>query len=246
MAEKFWGGQAIGHTVTPLFGSRSDAVWIPRADRRPLTIVGIVNDVREDGVPELPDDRAPQLYLAYAQNPTPIMTVVARASGNLKSAGATIRSAVHAIDPEQPTFDERTLDDVRRDTFSRARELAWLVGAFAALALLLAAVGVYAVVSYLTSMRAHEIGIRIAIGASPAAVVRLVVRDAVKLAAVGVTLGIAITPAALSAIRSLLFGVTATDPALLSSVAIAVVAITLAAAAVPAVRAAASASASFR
>jgi putative ABC transport system permease protein len=246
-AQRFWGSRdAIGRQVTALFGSQSDAVWIPRTVRRPLTIVGIAGDVREDGIPGFVDDRAPQLYLPYMQNPTRIITVVVRTASGPHAAAPIIRDAVRAADPDQPTFDERSLDDVRRNTFARPREIAWLVGSFAALALGLAGVGVYGVMAYLTTARAQEIGIRVALGASRADVVRLIVGDAMKLAAWGVAIGLALVPLATGFARTMLFGVAVADPRILAVVAALVTLVAAAAAAIPAHRAAMAASASFR
>jgi len=127
-AQQFWNRlDVIGERVTPLFPP-SDAFWIPRATRRPLTIVGVARDVREDGIG---DSGAgdPQLYLPYSQNPTRIMTLVARTSVSPQTAAPLMREVVRAIDSDQPTFDEKTLDEVRRETFARSREIAWLIGA---------------------------------------------------------------------------------------------------------------------
>jgi len=246
-AERFWGhDDVIGRQLTPLFASQSDAVWIPRTAAGPRTIVGVVEDVREDGIPGVIDDRAPQLYLPYWQNPTRIMTVVVRTAAPPSIAASLIREAVRAADPDQPTFDERTLEEVRRNTFSRPRELAWLVGSFAALALLLAAIGVYSVMAQLTTAREKEIGIRLALGAGQSDVVRMVVLDALRLAAWGVAIGSSVAPAALHFARAFLFGVTPTDVSPLIIVAVVVTAIAALAAAVPAHRAARTASASFR
>lgn len=248
-AERFWRRiDVLGRELTPIFGSQSDAVWIPRTTRRPLTVVGVVEDVREDGIPNVVDDRLPQLYLPYHQNPTRIMTLVVRTAGTPEAAVPLIRDAVRTADPDQPTFDERTLDDVRRDTFARPRELAWLVGAFAVLALALAAVGVYGVMSSMTSARTHEIAIRVALGAKRADIVRLIVGDAMRLAAAGLAIGIVAAPVALRFTRTMLFGVTPADVTLLVAVAVPIACLSAAAAALPAARAAgrASASASFR
>jgi putative ABC transport system permease protein len=246
-AERFWGGtEVIGRQVTPLFASQSDAVWIPRTVVKPRTVVGVVEDVREDGIPGFIDERMPQLYLPYAQNPTRIITVVVRTAAAPDTTASLIRDAVRAADPEQPTFDERTLDEVRRSTFSRPRELAWLVGSFAALALVLAGVGVYAVMAYLTTARAREIGIRIALGAAHGDVVRMVVLEALRLAAWGVAIGLCVAPAALYFARAFLFGVAASDVAPLVAVAVIVTGVAAMAAAIPAHRAARTASASFR
>jgi putative ABC transport system permease protein len=237
LAERFWGGtDVIGQHLTPLFPP-SDAFWIPLAIRRPLTIVGVVGDVREDGIA---DSGAgdPQLYLPYGQNPTRILTVVVRSRGAPSSAASLIRDAVRATDRDQPTFDERTLDDVRRETFARPRELAWLIGAFAALALLLSAIGVYGVMAYLTTARAREIGIRIALGATRKDVVGLVVGNAMKMAGIGVAAGVLVTPLALSTVNASIYGIGPSTPGVLVAVAALLGAVSACAAAFPAYRAA--------
>jgi putative ABC transport system permease protein len=244
LARRFWTRtDVVGERLTVLF-PQSDAFWIPRAIRRPLTIVGVVGDVREDGVGPGGDD--PQLYLPYGQNPTRIMTLVVRASGSPKAAAPLMRDAVRLADPDQPTFDERTLDDVRRETFARPRELAWLIGAFAVLALGLAAIGVYGVIAYLTTARNREIGIRMALGATRGDVVRLVVRDAMTLAARGIAVGVVAAPLSMKVAATWMSGLDRSDAMTLIAVVAVIAAVCAGAAAIPARRAARAAAVSFR
>ena len=245
-ADRFWNGaNAIGEHITPLL-PESDAFWIPRTVRRPLTIVGIVENVREDGIPGHPDDQSPQYYLPYSQNPTRIFTLVARTEGRPEDQAAAIRNAVRETDPDQPTFDERSLGAIRQETFARSRELAWLIGTFAALALALAAIGVYGVMACLATTRSREIGIRIALGADRRDVVRLIVSDALRLAAAGAVLGIGATPLAMAGASASVFGAGTWSVVTLAGVAACLVAVAAAAAAVPARRAARGAAISFR
>ncbi len=227
----------IGERTTPLF-PQSDAFWIPRTIRRPPTIVGVVEDVREDGIPGHPDDRAPQLYLPYSQNPTRIMTVVTRPRGVPAAATPLIRDAVRTIDRDQPTFDEKTLDDVKFETFARSREVAWLIGAFALLALVLSAVGVYGVISYLTAARNREIGIRMALGASKRHVMSMIVGGAMQLALIGSAIGVVLTPMAITVERTLISGIDRLHPISLAAVVTLLAAVCAVAAAIPAHRAA--------
>jgi putative ABC transport system permease protein len=248
LAQRFPGGLAgtgvIGQRLTVLL-PRSDAFWIPRGSRRPLTIVGVVGDVREDGIGDA-GAGDPQLYLPYGQNPTRVLTLVARTAGPPHAAAPAMREAVRAGDPDQPTFDEKTLDEVRRETFARSREIAWLIGAFAALALVLSAVGVYGVMAYLTTARRREIGIRMALGASRGAVVRMVIADAMRLALSGVAIGLVTAPAAMAVARTWVVGLDRSHPAVLAAVAVLLTLVCAGAAAIPARRAANAAAVSFR
>jgi predicted permease len=236
-ARRFWNTtDVLGRHVTPNFGP-GKAFWIPRSRGGPLTVVGVVRDVREDGHAQAAE--FPQLYVAYAQHPTVVATLVARAArGPAQSAAAAMRVAVRAVDPDLPLSYEMTFDDVLRETFARPRELAWLIGSFAALALVLSAIGVYGVMAFLTTARAREIAIRMALGATRAGVVGLVVRDAMKLAVVGVAAGVIATPLAFRLIAAIVYGVGPWNPAILTSVACALALICAGASALPAWRAA--------
>jgi len=164
---------------------------------------------------------------------------VARAAhGPAQSAASAMREAVRGVDPDLPLSYEMTFDEVLRETFARPRELAWLIGSFAALALLLSAIGVYGVMAFLTTARAREIAIRIALGATQGNVVGLVVRDAMKLAAAGAVAGVVATPFAFRFLSASVYGVAPWDPVMLASVAAFLAVICGAAAAIPAFRAA--------
>jgi putative ABC transport system permease protein len=248
LAQRFWPGAGhtgvIGKRLTVLF-PQSDAFWIPRATLRPLTIVGVAGDVREDGIGDS-GAADPQLYLPYGQSPTRIMTLVARTVGSPYAAAPLLREAVREADPDQPTFDEKTLDDIRQETFARSREIAWLIGAFAVLALVLSAIGVYGVMAYLTTARSREIGIRLALGASRGDVMRMVVGDAMRLALAGAAIGIVAAPVAIALARGWIVGLDRSHPATLAAVAALLTLVCAGAAAIPARRAANAAAVSFR
>jgi len=236
-ARRFWSTtDVIGRHITPDFG-QSTMFWIPRSRGGALTIVGVARDVREDGRQEAAV--SPQIYIAYAQHPTVVVTLVARAArGPLRSTAAAMREAVHAVDPDLPLSYEMTFDDIVRETFARPRELAWLIGSFAALALTLAATGVYGVMTFLTTARRREIGIRMALGATTRDVVGLIVGDAIRLAAAGIAIGLAATPVAFRFLSAAVFGVAPWNPVALVAVSVTLAAVCAAASALPAWRAA--------
>lgn len=250
-ARRFWNGtDVVGRRVRTDF-PESNLFWIPRARREWLTVVGVAGDVKEDGLPGAgQSDSAglPQIYLPYAQNPTTTVTLMARTEPGRHPSGmaSAIREAVRAVDPQLPVSYELTFEDVVRESFARPREVAWLVGAFAALALVLSAVGVYGVMAYMISARTREIGIRIALGATLGDIVSLILRQAALLTAVAVVIGVMLAPMAIRVIGGLLFGVGPYDPMTLLTVSALLALISMAATAVPALRAARSASASFR
>jgi putative ABC transport system permease protein len=244
-ARRFWNSTDVGGRRFETLFPESGAFWIPRARRGPLTIVGVVGDVREDGLRDAAG--LPQLYLPYRQNPTTAITLVAHPKvGPSEAAGPAIREAVRTLDPQAPVSYARSMNAVIGETFARPREMAWLVGAFASLALALSAIGVYGVMAYLTMARAREIGIRIALGARIADIVRLMVDHAVKLTAAGVAIGLILSPMALRLLSGVLFGIGPFDPMTLAAVLLLMWGVSIAATIIPAVRAARLASLSFR
>jgi putative ABC transport system permease protein len=236
-ARRFWNSSdVVGRRVMAKF-PHSDAFWVPRSKDGWLTIVGVARDVNEDGIPD--SAGFPQIYLPYAQAPTPVVTMIAKTSGAPPATAAPlIRAAVRNVDPHLPVSYEMTYDEMVRDTFSRPREMAWIIGTFAMLALLLSAIGVYGVMTYVTTARTREIGIRMALGASRGDIVAMIVGDALRPTAAGVAIGVAATPFALQLARGLLFGVGPFDPRTLAIVAAGLGLVSTAASAIPAFRAA--------
>jgi len=236
-ARRFWNTtDVVGRRIRAEF-PQSDAFWIPRGSREWRMIVGVVADVREDGIPDIAG--APQLYLPFAQNPTVVVTLLARdRPGGPNVAAGAIREAVRSVDSQAPVSYEMPMSDVVQESFARPREMAWIVGAFAILALALSATGVYGLMAFLTATRTREIEVRVALGAAPLDVVSLIVTYAFKLTAVGVVIGAALSPLALRLAGSFLFGVGPFDAPTLVAVAALLSSVALTAAAVPAVRAA--------
>jgi putative ABC transport system permease protein len=234
MAHRFWpDSDPIGNNIQPQF-TQQRHFWIPESRNLPLTIVGVVGDVRYDG---LADSNLPQFYLPYLQNPSSIMNLVVRtASDPLRSANA-VRAQVWSVDKDQPLFDTKTIEDVVADSFVRPHLLASLLGTFGAVAVLLAALGIYGVISYAVSQRTHEIGIRMALGAQSGEVLRLVFRQGMGLTLVGLLVGLFATLALSGILASFLFGVKSTDPASFAGVALLLTGVAALACYIPAKRA---------
>lgn len=234
MAHRFWpDSDPIGYHIRPQF-TQQRYFWIPESKNLPLTIVGVVGDVRYDG---LADNNMPQLYLPYLQNPSSIMNLLVRtASDPLRLANA-VRDQVWAVDKDQPLFDTKTMEDVVANSFVRPHFLASLMGALAAVALLLAGLGIYGVISYAVSQRTQEIGTRMAMGAQSGDVLRLVLRQGMGLTLVGLIIGLLAALATTGLLGRLLFGVKPNDPASFVSVALLIAGVALLACYIPAKRA---------
>ena len=197
-------------------------------------VVGIVGDVKEAGLAE-PD--APQLYLPLRQWPVQSMAVVVRTATQPSSLADAAADQVHTVDPALPVSNVRPLSEIISRSISQPRFYMTLLGVFAAVALVLAAIGIFGVLSYAVAQRTREIGIRMALGARERSVVTMVVRQAMYLVVAGVAIG---TVAALLVSRTLstmLFAVTATDPATFAGVAALLIAVALFASYLPARRA---------
>jgi putative ABC transport system permease protein len=204
-------------------------------DDTTFTIVGIVADIRHRGPDRPPDE---EMYLHYRQYPERGTVVVARsASGHAASLAPAIREAVRDVDPALPVANVTTMEQLEADAVSQPRFVMLLVGLFAAVALTLALVGVYGVLSYAVAQRTSEIGVRMALGATRGDVLRLVLADGLKMVAVGAVIGIAGAAAAGYAMRALLFGVSAVDLPTLGLTAAVLLAAAVLACAAPARRA---------
>jgi putative ABC transport system permease protein len=226
-AERYWPGQdPIGKT----FGHRGQT----------RTVVGVVGDVRVRG---LERSNEPQIYLPAAQTPDGMPAnfdpkdLVIRHSGQNDALVSAIRQIVHEADPEQPISDVRTMDDVlARDTAPRRAQLQ-VLGALAAVAVLLSGVGIYGLLAYTVSQRSQEIGVRLALGATPSRVGRMIFADGMRLALLGVVAGVLCAYAAARAMSALLFGVAPGDPATFAAGAGVALLMSLAGSVAPALRA---------
>jgi predicted permease len=231
LARAYWPNEtAIGHRLDTGTGDGAP-LW--------MTIVGIVEDVNERGL-----DFAPQaaVYVPFTQTTIAFFQpseIAVRTVVPPRELSSALQRAVWAVDPEQPVSTIRTMDDIVDGELADRQQMLSLLGVFAAIALLLAAVGIYSVLSYLVSERRQEIGLRIAIGASPGIVVRTILGQSAGLAAAGIVLGLAGAFATTRWLGSLLFNVSPVDPVILLGVSVLVAAVSMLASFVPARRAAA-------
>jgi predicted permease len=229
MARRYWPGEdPLGKRFTPGNPTSTDPDdW--------LTVIGVVKDVRQF---ELVADPKPQMYLSYVQAGffAPRNLIV---STNVEplSLAATVRQAVWAIDKDQPVSNISTMEDVLSESIARQRFSMLLLGIFAALALVLAAVGIYGVMSYSVAQRTHEIGLRMALGAQPRDVLKLVVGGGLKLVLIGVAIGLVAAFILTRVMSSLLFNVSATDPTTFITISLVLICVAVLASYIPARRA---------
>jgi putative ABC transport system permease protein len=216
-------------------GKRIVLGWSSNGVRRGGEVVGIVGDYRQGALEKEAD---PQLYLPFAQAPLNGMSVVLRTASDPAAAAAAVRAQVRELDASLPLYDLQTLDDVVTASASQPKFYMLLLGGFAALALVLAAVGIYGVITYAVRQRTQEIGIRMALGATRTRVQRMVVGQGLILAGLGAAAGLAGALYATRALRSLLYEVSAADPAIYAMVALVLVLVAALASYLPARRAA--------
>jgi putative ABC transport system permease protein len=174
------------------------------------TIVGVVKDTKPLTMDEKP---APEMYMPFAQQPSRSMALMIRTTNKPESVAAAVRRNVQALDRNQLAYGLRTFEGVMSEAVAKPRFRASLLGLFAAVALILAMVGVYGVMSYAVTQRTREIGIRMALGAEPHDALKMVMRQGAKLAAAGVAIGLGGAAALTWLIEGLLFDVRAADPA---------------------------------
>jgi putative ABC transport system permease protein len=227
LAKKFWPDEdALGKRITFSDPRKPDPKW--------LTIVGIVRSIRHRG---LDLDPAPEYYLPLAQRAESGMILTVRSGQDPRTLTLAIRREMQSIDPDQPIANVRTLEDVTAESIAPRRISMVLLGAFAGIALLLASVGIYGVISYLVVQRTHEIGVRIALGAQRGDVLRLVVGHAAKLIGIGILIGLVLAFLSTRLLSTLLYNVGAFDAATFLFVTIALAAVALLASYIPALRA---------
>jgi putative ABC transport system permease protein len=209
-------------------------IVIDDGQTREREIVGIVGDVKHFS---LEDAAKPELYLPYAQRPTQNQTLVIRAESEPAALVAAVRGEVRALDRDLPLYGIKTMEDYLDESVAARRLNMLMVGVFAAVALLLAAVGIYGVISHSVTERTREIGIRMAVGARSQDVLRLVIERGMKLALSGVAIGMAASFALTRLMKTLLFGVSATDPLTFAVIAVLLAGVALLACYIPARRA---------
>jgi predicted permease len=192
-------GSPLGRRIT--FSDPQTGPW--------HVIVGVVRDIRNWG---LAADPTPETYVGIRQNPKPVMTLVIRTAGDPLNLAAPVRAELRAFDQELIPEQIATMTQILSRSLAQRRLNSTLIGSLAALAVLLAAGGLYSLIAYNVAQRTQEIGIRLALGAEPRDILRLVLLQGFKLAAFGIALGLASAIAATRALRSLLFGVSPTDP----------------------------------
>jgi len=232
LARRFWPGESpVGRRMR----------WIPEDDApappRWHTVVGVVGDVRSEGLAE---EEGPAAHVPYPQRVLPFvrdLSVVARSTSDPGVLLPALRRALLSVDPDLPVYRARTLEAAVSGSVETRRFNAALLEAFALLAFTLSMIGIYGVLSYTVGLRTREIGVRVALGAPPAAVRRLVLKDGLGLAARGLALGLPLALASSRLLRGMLFGVRPADPATLAVVSAALLAAAALACPVPARRA---------
>lgn len=197
-------------------------------------MVGVVGDIRHRSL----DDRVwPELYQPFEQSPAPWMSFVIRASAGAAALIPAVRQAVAGIDRNQPLFAVQTLDERTSQSVAQRRQRAFLLAAFAALALAIAVVGVYGVMACSVERRTHEMGIRIALGARPRAIAGMVLAEGMRMALLGVAAGLVGAIGLTRVLASFLYGVKATDAATFVSVCLLLISAACLATYIPARRA---------
>jgi putative ABC transport system permease protein len=224
-ARYFWPGQdVIGKHIRGACGD--EKTW--------CQVVGVVGDIKQHHL-----EQASRLavYVPFAQDPWSFFALVVRTKFEPASAASAVEGAIHAVDPDQPVYNVRSMRDVEAASLSPQRLQIALIGLFAALALILSCMGIYGVMAYSVAQRTSEIGVRMALGARTGNVLGLILGEGLRLAILGAGLGLAGSFFAARLLSGMLFGVAPSDPFTFGSVALVLVAVAMAACYIPARRA---------
>jgi predicted permease len=229
MAAQLWPGQdAIGKRIrTGGFDATANTPW--------MTVAGIVGRVKQDS---LDSDSRMAIYLAHTQVPSRGMNVVLRAGADPTGLTAAVTRQIRQLDPDMPLYNVRTMEQRVEESLARRRFSMLLLTLFACLALGLAAIGIYGVIAFLVSQSTREVGIRMALGATPNGILMLIVRQGLIVSIIGVSLGLCGAFLLTRFMSSLLFGVRATDPLTYVAIALVLGGVGLLASYIPARRAA--------
>jgi predicted permease len=223
-ARKYLAGNALGRRISTDKDKNGNPEW--------TELVGVVNGVRDTN-PRFP--LTGEIYVPYAQvGYAPEANFIARTSENPAVMIPALRQVVWSVDKSAPITEVQTMDQIVSDSVAEPRFQTLLLGSFGALGLILAMVGIYGVISYGVTQRTREIGVRMALGAQPRHVLRMVVREGMALAGAGIIAGIGGALALTHYLRSVLFEIKSTDPATFTAVAVALLLIALAACYIPA------------
>jgi predicted permease len=223
LARRYWpAGDAIGRRIQTT------------GDRQWMTIVGIVGGIKHQSLAE---EKQPHIYAPLAQAPSPRASFVVRTDGPPSAAVSTFRAAISQVDADMPLYMVRSMTEIIGETLGTQRLTNMLLTAFAMLALTLAAVGIYSTMSLYVGSRTKEFGIRLALGAEPGALRRLVLRQGLLLTGAGVVIGVAGALALTRTIQSLLFEVSPTDPFVFTAIPLLLVVVSVLACYTPARRA---------
>ena len=223
LAHRYWPDEdPLGHRLTVGF------------EKSPREIVGIVGNIKQS---TLSAEARPAMYIPHLQLPTGGMAIVIRTNGDPMSLAATARAQVHAVDQNIPVTNIRTMDEIFSASVEQQRFSMLLVGVFGALAVALAAIGIYGVMGYTVTQRKHEIAVRMALGARTNQVLKLILKDGLVLAALGVVIGLVGAFALTRLMSTLLFEVKPTDAQTFITVSAILIFVALLACFVPARRA---------
>jgi predicted permease len=226
-AERFWPGQnPIGKSVT-----------LTMLTKEPAEVVGLAGEVKLETLEAGEAESELAIYAPAAQFAYGGSTILARTAVDAASFIPELVGAIHAIDPEQPVLAPRTMESIVEASLGQRPFAMWLLGAFAMLAMVLASVGIYSVLACTVRQRVREIGIRMALGAPPARVLRLVLLEGLKPTLIGVATGLALAVLLADVLSALVYGVSQRDPGTFAVVAALMILVGLAATVVPAYRA---------